>query len=164
MQLEFQGGLIHDKTRTDGHDGFDFDQIIGAQGTATRDQIDNGVGQPDQRCQFHGTVQLDNIDVHTLGGKMFARRRDIFAGNANARPLAHRLCIIEVFACRYTHAAAGNTQVNRLIQAVAAVFQQDILTGNAQIGTAILHISRYIRGTHNYNPGIGICGGQYQFT
>src|SRR5690606_13429141 len=63
----FHGGLVDDQARGDLRDVLDCHQVVRTQGAACRHQVDDGVGQAHQRCEFHRTVQLDDIDVHSLG-------------------------------------------------------------------------------------------------
>ncbi len=121
---------------------FDFDQVIGAQSAAGADQVDNRIGQPDQRRQFHRTVQFDQVDVHAFGREVFTRGQQVFGGNPQPRALANRAGVVEAGRNRHRHAAFCDLQVDRLIQALAAMLQQHILAGHAEIGGAVLHIGR----------------------
>src|SRR5690606_37790803 len=81
----FHGGLIDDQAR--GNLGYVLDghQVVGAQGAAGGDEIDDGVRQSDQRRELHRAVQLDDVDVHALGREVLARSLHVFRGNPQAR-------------------------------------------------------------------------------
>ena len=54
-------------------------------------QVDDRVGEPGQRRELHRAVELDQIDVHALGGEVLARRLHVLGGDlAAARPAAPR--------------------------------------------------------------------------
>ena len=55
----------------------DLDQVVRLQRVAGRDQVDDRVGQAGQRRQLHRAVQLDQVDVHALGGEVLARDVDV---------------------------------------------------------------------------------------
>ena len=87
--LELERRLIDDQARRNVDDVLDRDQVVGLQRAAGGHQIDDGVGQPDQRRQFHRAVELDQVDVHALGGEVLARDLDVLGGHLEARALAH---------------------------------------------------------------------------
>ena len=58
---------------------------VGAQRAAGRDEVDDGVGQTDEGCQFHRAIELDQVDVHALAGEMFGGRPDVLRGHAQPR-------------------------------------------------------------------------------
>ena len=79
-----------------------------------------------------------------------------------ARALFDGRGVVKVGAHRHADAALGNLQVQRLVQAVAAMLQQRVLAGNAHVGTAVLHIGGHVGGAHHQHPHIGLVGGQNQ--
>ena len=79
---------------------------------------------------------------------------------SQARTLPHRRFIIEIIAHRHHHATTGNIQVQRLIQARAAMFVEHVLASYAHVGSAILHIGRHIGSTHDDKAHVGAVGGQ----
>ncbi len=140
----------------------DFDQVVGAQGAAAADQVDDGIRQADQRRQLHRAVQLDQIDMHALGGEMLARALHVLGGHAQARAVAHRAGVVETGLHRHRHAALGDVQVDRLVQAFAAVLEQHILAGHAEVGRAVLHIGRHVGGAHDDHAHARVVGRQDQ--
>ena len=70
--------------------------------------------------------------------------------------------VVEVGAHRHADAALGNLQIQRLVQTVAAMLQQRVFAGDAQIGAAVLHVGRHIGGAHHQHPHVGLVGGQDQ--
>ena len=73
------------------HDLLDRDQIVGLQRVAGGHQVDDRVGQPHQRRQLHRAVELDQVDVHALGGEdARARAAGTWSPRAAARPGAPR--------------------------------------------------------------------------
>jgi len=132
--------------------------LVPAECAAGGNEVDDDVGQAYQRGQFHRTVQLDEVDVHALGREVVARRVDILGGDTDARALLHRSSVVVAFAHCDHHAALGDLQVERLIQAVAAVLVQHVLAGDAEVGGAVLHVGRDVAGAHDDQPHVGAVG------
>ena len=101
--------------------------------------------------------------MHTFLGKKFARNAGVFGGHFEARTRFHGSGVIEIGTHSHTHAALGNLQIEGLIQALAAMLNQGVFAGHAQIGAAILHISGHIGCTHQNHSHTRLVGGQYQF-
>ena len=141
--------LVHHQARTNLHDRLHRDEVVGLERPPRRNQIDDDIGQPYQRRQFHRTVQFDEVDVHALAGKEQPCGLDILGRHRQARAPAHRGGIIETDRRGHHHAALGNVQINRLVEAIAAVLDQHIFTGHAEIGRAVLHIGGHIRGAND---------------
>src|SRR3989344_5556733 len=55
------------------HDALDLHQVVGLERVAGGHQVDDGIGQADERRQFHAAVKLDHVDMHALGGKEVTR-------------------------------------------------------------------------------------------
>ncbi len=163
----FERGLVDDETRGNVHDVFHLDQAIGLERAPGRNQIDDGVGQPGERRQFHRTVELDQIDVHALGGEVLARHVQVFGGHPQTRALFDLACVVEIMPHRHAQAATGNAQIDRQIQAVrpaaGEVFAQHVQPGHADVGTAIAHIGGHIAGAHQHHAHIGPIGRQDEF-
>jgi hypothetical protein len=134
------------------------DQAVGLEGAAGGDEVDDDVGQADQRGQLHRAVELDEVDVHALGREVVARGVDVFGGDADARALLHRAGVVVAFAHRDHHAAACDPQVERLVEAVAAVFVEHVLAGDAEVGGAVLDVGRDVAGAHDDEPHVGAVG------
>src|SRR3569623_3555190 len=69
VPLELEGGLVHDQARTDIADVLDRNQSVGLERAAGGNEIDDDVGQSDQRRQLHRSLELDEVDVHALPAK-----------------------------------------------------------------------------------------------
>ena len=82
-------GLTISRAR-DRHDLLDRDQVVRPQRVAGGDEVDDGVGEADQRRELHRAVELDQVDVHALGGEVLARGADVLGRDAQARALLHR--------------------------------------------------------------------------
>src|SRR5574340_1540223 len=85
--LELERGLVDHQARTDVADVLDRDQAVGLERAAGGDEIDDDVGQSDQRRELHRAIQLDEVDVYALAGEMLACRVDVFGSDADARAL-----------------------------------------------------------------------------
>ena len=81
-----------------GHDLLHRVQRVGAQRVAGGDQVDDRVGEPGQRREFHRAVQPDEVDVHALRGEVLARDLQILGGDAQPRALPHRVRVVEAVA------------------------------------------------------------------
>src|SRR3989344_4926642 len=51
--------------------------LLGLERVAGGHQVDDGIGQADERRQFHAAVKLDHVDMHALGGKEVTRNRRV---------------------------------------------------------------------------------------
>jgi hypothetical protein len=153
--LDLERGLIDDQARGDRHDVLDRDQLVGLQRAAGGHQVDDGVGQPGQRRQFHRAVELDQVDMHALGGEVLARRLDVLGGDLEAVALAHGGGVVETFRHGDHHPALGDLQVERLVEAFAAMLDQHVLAGDAEVGGAVLHVGRHIGGADDDHAHIG---------
>ena len=104
--------------------------------------------------------------MHAFGGEKFARGVGVFGGYAQACALLYLACIVKASRHGYAHAALGNSQVKRLVQARCAPFgtvlYERVLACYAQIGTAILHIGGHVGGAHQHHAQVGLVGGQNQ--
>ena len=161
-RLGLQRRLVDDQARRDLHDLLDLGQLVRAQRAAAAHQVDDGVGQPDQRGQFHRAVELDQVDVHALGREVLARDLHVLGGDAQPRTTPHRIGVVEAVRRRDAHPATRDAQVDRLVQALAAVLEQHVLAGHAEVGSAVLHVGRHVRSAHDDQPQVGIAGGQDQ--
>src|SRR5215831_14441430 len=123
VALELERGWIDDQARADGKYLLDRDELVGLEGIAAADQIDDRFGEPHQRRQLHRPVQPDQIDVHALGCEMLARRRDVFGGHAQPRSALNGSGVIEVAASGDDHSAAADAEIDGLIEAFSAVLE-----------------------------------------
>src|ERR1700704_5371538 len=62
VALELERRRIDDQARADRHDFFHRDQTIGLERLAAADEIDDGIGKPDQWRELHRSVELDQVD------------------------------------------------------------------------------------------------------
>ena len=142
LQLERAG--IDDQPRADRHDVLDGDEIVRLQRVAGRHEIDDRVGEADQRRQLHRAVELDQVDVHRLRGEMLARGAHVLGGDADARAALNGAAPVVAALRRDDEPAAADAKVERLIQAGAAVLDQHVLARDADVGSAVLHVRRDI--------------------
>ena len=158
--LCLQRRLVDDQPRRDGHDALDLDKAIGAQRVAGGHHVHDGIGQPHQRGQLHRAVELDDVDVNALAGEVAAGGVDVLGGHPQA--LAGHRCpgVVEALARGHGQPAAGNAQVHRLEDALAAVLQHHVTPGDAQIGRAMLHVGGHVAGPHNQQAQARIVSGQ----
>src|SRR3989338_4477362 len=158
--LEFERGLVDHEVGADVHDALHLHQVVGLERVAGGHQVDDGIGQADERRQFHAAVKLDHVDMHALGGKEVTRNRRVLGGDLQARALLDSTLVVEVVAHGNAHAALGNLQVQRLVQPLATVFDQGVLAGHADVGTAVFHVGGHVGGTHQHHAHVGLVGGQ----
>ena len=156
--LELERSLVDHQTRADVADVLNCDEAVGLEGAAGGNEVDDNVGQPDQGGEFHRAVELDEVDVHALGREVVARRIDVFGGDADACALLHVAGVVVAFAHGDHHAAARDPQVERLIEAVAAVFVEHVLAGDAEVGGAVLDVGGDVAGAHDDEPHVGAVG------
>jgi hypothetical protein len=155
-------GLVDDQARGDLHDLLDLDEVVGAQRAAGGHQVDDRVGQPHQRRELHRAVQLDRVDVHALGGEVLARDGHVLGGHAQPRAPAHRGGVVEPAPDRHAHPAAADAQIDRLIEALAAVLEQHVATGHAEVRRAVLDVGGHVGGPDDDQPQARIGGRQDQ--
>jgi hypothetical protein len=87
-----------------------------------------------------------------LAAKNSRAMLDVLGGHAQARALAHGAGVVEVGAHRHADAALGDLQVQRLVQALAAVLDERVLAGHAEVGAAVLHVGRHVGRAHQHHP------------
>ena len=160
--LELQRGRIDHETRRYRHHLFHGLQVIGTQRVTRGYEVDDGIRQTDQRRQLHGTVQLDQIDVHTLGREVIAGDVDVFRCDTQTTAGPDSGGIVETFRHGDHHLATGDLQIQRLIQALTAVFDQHVFAGHAEIGGAILHVSRHVGRAHDDDTHLRVLRRQNQ--
>ena len=100
--------------------------------------------------------------MHALPREVLARGVDVFRRHAQARALGHGLRIVEPLAHRDHHAAARDAEVDRLIEALAAVLDQHVAAGDTEIGAAVLHIGRSVGRSHHDQPQVAAVRGDDQ--
>ena len=88
-RFSLSAAWIDDQPRADRHDVLDRDQVVGPQRVAGGHQVDDRVGQPDQRRELHRAVELDEVDVHALGREVLARGLHVLGRDADARAALH---------------------------------------------------------------------------
>src|SRR5450432_561524 len=155
VALELQRCRVDDQPRADRHDVLDRDQVIGLERVAAADQVDDGVGETHQRRQLHRAVQFDQVDMHALGREVLACGGDVFGRHAQSRAALDDSCIVESALGGDHQPAAADAQVDRLIQAVTAMLEENVLAGAAQIGGTMLHVRRHVRCTHDDEADTG---------
>ncbi len=101
--------------------------------------------------------------MDALGGKVFAGNVDVFAGDLEPSALAHRVGVVESGGNGDHHPAFGDLQVDRLVKTVAAVLEQHVLAGDAEVGGTVLHVGWRIGGTNNDQADIVAAGRDDQF-
>ena len=95
--------------------------------------------------------------------KKFACNIGVFGGHFKARTRFHRSGVIEIATHSHAHAALGNLQIQGLVQALAAMLNEGIFAGHAQIGAAIFHVGRHIGCTNQNHSHTRLVGGQNEF-
>ena len=131
--LHFHGRLVDHQPRADVGDMRQRYQAIGLQRVAGIHDIDNQVGQTDQRRQFHGAVQLDDLDLLAPVGVVAARALHVLGGNAQAPLIGDR-----ILRTGNHQPAFRDTEIQRFVQAVGVMLHQHIISGNAHIGGGVL--------------------------
>ena len=94
---------------------------------------------------------------------MCLRGFDVFRDHTQTRALLDRCVIIEAILHRDRHAAFGNLQVNRAVQAFHAGFEQDVFARHAEIRRAVAHVGRHIRGAYDEHTQLRIVGRDDEF-
>ena len=132
--------------------------MVGTQRTAGTHQIDDSIGEADQRGQFHRSIQLDQVHMHALLGEVLARGLQILGRHAQARPLTHGVDVVELHRNGNHHRATCDLQVERLVYAFCTLFVQHVLAGHTQIGRAVAHIGRHVGSTHDDDGDVAAIG------
>src|SRR3546814_5737632 len=79
---------VHDEARGHPGDGLDLHQVVGLQGRAGGDQVDDAPAQAQARRQLHGAVQLDALRLHAARGEVPTCDAGILGGDADVAPTA----------------------------------------------------------------------------
>src|SRR5882672_6527027 len=162
IALQLERGLVDDQTGTDRADLFDGLQAIGTQGIAGRHQVDDRVGQAEERSELHRAVELDEIDMHALRREVLTRRLHVLGRDAQARPPAHGARVVEALGNGHHHPAGRDTQIERLVEPLSAVLEQHVFSRDTQFRRAVLDVSRNIGGAHDEQTQVAAAGSQYQ--
>ena len=75
-------------------------------------------------------------------------------------PTLHGRRIIKTGRRGDAHAALGDLEIKRLVQPGAAVLEQDILAGDAELRRAVLDVSRNVGRAHDEQPQVAAVGAQ----
>ena len=94
----------------------------------------------------------DQVDMDALGREVLTRDVDVLRRDPQARSLAHRAFVVEALPNRHRHAARGDAEVDRLVEALAAVLDQHVAPGHAEIRAAMLHVGRRVGRAHDDEP------------
>ena len=151
-------GTVNHKARTDVFNQLASLKTIRFQGIAGINDIDNLVGEPENRSKLHRTVELDDIGLPPLG-RVIAPCQIYELG----RHTQTALWRFAVFLPGRHQPTPGNIQVQWLIQPLTAVLHQHILTGYPQIRPTVLHIGGHVGGPKDQNPYVRVRGGKHQF-
>src|SRR3984893_15101878 len=140
VALELERRWIDDQSRAYRHNIFHRDQIVGPEGIAAADQIDDGIGKSHQRRELHRSVEPDQVDLHAFGREMLACGQHIFGRHGKARAALERALVVEAGFCGGHPPGGADAEIDRLIQALPTVLQKHVLAGDAQIGGAALNV------------------------
>ena len=125
------------------------------QRVARGDQVDDRVGQAGERRQLHRAVELDQVDVDALVGEVIAGDARELGGDADARALLRGGRVVEVERRGDAHPAARDAEVERPVQALAAVLDQGVEADHAEVGAAVLHVGRHVAGADQDDAQVG---------
>ena len=76
---------------------------------------------------------------------------DVLGRDADARAALHGAGPVEAALRRHHHPAAADVEVERLVEALAAVLEQHVLAGDADVGRAVLHVGRHVGRAHDHH-------------
>ena len=149
----------------------DLHQVIGFECVARGDEVNNRIGQPRQRGQFHAAVELDQIHMHAFGRKKLARDRHILGRDFEAAALLDGARVIKISPNCHTDAALGDKQIQRLVEPrgdcaalpFGSVFDQGVFARDTQICAAVLDVSWHVRRAHHQHAHVGLVGRQNEF-
>ncbi|MCY1437030.1 hypothetical protein D9M71_531760 [compost metagenome] len=155
--LHLHRSFVDDQPGADGSNEILWLQTVGPQRVTRVDHVDDLVRQADQRRQLHRTVELDDVDLTALLGVVALGNVDELGGDTQAA-----LGLDRADLAGGHQLALGNLQVQRLVQALAAVLHQHIFTGDTEVGGTMLDVSRHIGGTHDQQAYIFLGRGNDQ--
>ena len=141
--LELESGFIGNESGGNGDDGFLHFQIIFFQGRAGLHDVHDDVGQAQDGGDLDGAVQFDDVDLPAKGGVVFGGDVDELGGH----PEGALTVVVEILGTGHCHAAFAQAQIQQFVN-VGAVFQQDVLTGHADVGGTPFHVNGYVGGLH----------------
>ena len=162
LAVELQRRLVDDQPGRDRHDLLDLGQRVRLQRVARGDEVDDRVGEAGERRQLHRAVELDQVDVHALVGEVIAGDARELGGDADARALARRRRVVEAERRGDAHPAARDAEVERPIEAFAAVLDQGVEADDAEVGAAVLDVGRHVAGADQDDAQVGARGGDDQ--
>src|SRR5665811_797799 len=122
-----------------------FLQLILPQSRTGGSQIHHPFRQTNQRGQFDGAVQLDDLRVHTPFKKVTSGNVGKLCGHSERTEVTQRLKRgIHAGGSSKNHAAIADPQVQYL-KDVLACFHEDILPHKSHVRRTVLHVCGHIR-------------------
>jgi hypothetical protein len=108
--------------------------VVLLEGRAGFDEVDDEVRETDERGELDRALDKDDLGLH-------AARGEVIGGDARVlgRHARHARHLRTISGRGDHHAAAPDTEVERLVQVVAAL-EQDVAPGDAEVGGAELDI------------------------
>ncbi len=118
-------------------------EVVLLQGAAGGDEVDDAVGEADQRRQLDRALDLDHLDLA-------AGRLEVALGDARVlgrdphhpeAPLGLAQALVAPAPGEH-HAAAAEAEVEQLVDDAVGLLEQDVLAGDADVGGAGLDVGR----------------------
>ena len=100
--------------------------------------------------------------MHALVGEVVARDARVLGRDADARALLRGGRVVEIERRGDAHPAARDAEVERPVQALAAVLEQGVEAGDAEVGAAVLHVGRNVAGAHEDDAQLRVDGREDQ--
>src|SRR5579875_372441 len=152
-RLEPVGDWVCDQTRAADGDLLAYHQPVLLQRAAAGGEIDDRLRQPRERRQLHGSLDLD--DLHLAAGVEEMLRGDprVLGRDAHHPEPPQRLgYAILARRAREHHRAAPVAEVQQLVDLAIRLLQQDVLAGDADVGSAGRDVGRHVRRAHRDDP------------
>ena len=126
-------------------------EVVLFQGAAGGDQVDDAVGEADQRRQLDRALDLDHFDLaagplEVALGDARVLGRDPHHPQA---PLGLPQPLVALAPGEH-HATAAEAEVEQLVDDAVGLLEQHVLAGDADVGGAGLDVGRHVGGPHRH--------------
>ncbi len=138
--------LCRDEHRLRAEEHAERAQAVRSQRVATRDEVDDRVGEAETRGELHGARYVDEVGVHAVLGEQRAREDRVDGGNAPAVEVGElpRRCLVRHGRLQRARAEAEPEQLRDPRPAL----EHEVGAGDAARDGAVLHVLGDVRGSH----------------
>ena len=137
------GRAVHDQPRGGRQDLGDLDQAVGAERLARLHEIDDPLGEADERRQLDRAVEPDHLDLDAALGEVPPREIRILGRDPDPGPLRGIVALPELPGLGDHQPAHAEPEVERLVD-IRPLLEQDVLPDDPEVRGAVLDVGRHV--------------------